>query len=182
MSIRILGGSHKGLEIQVPHTNVVRPTSVMLRRRLFDSRQDLSGYHFIDLCAGSGAMGLEALSRGADSADFYESNSKVFAILKKNIQRFLIKENKPIAYTKGSFTKAFTKQNHASCIYFFDPPYEKLELYEEFLLKLEGLKGEIWIEGDRQKNYSQEDFEAKFGRVSKFFTQGTSYIAILDRT
>ena len=86
MSIRILGGLGKGHVLEVPPENITRPTSVMLRRKLFDRYQDISDYTFIDICAGSGAMGLEAISRGAKKVIFIENSQKALSILKKNIK------------------------------------------------------------------------------------------------
>ena len=58
MSIKILGGFARGQVLAVPKTDSIRPTSVMLRRRIYDFFQDLDGFYFLDICAGSGAMGF----------------------------------------------------------------------------------------------------------------------------
>ena len=82
MSLRVLGGKFKGRPIEVPSSGT-RLTSVLLKRRLFDALQSLEGYHFVDLCAGSGAVGLEALSRGADSVTFVDTGKKQVNLIKR---------------------------------------------------------------------------------------------------
>ena len=187
MSLRILGGQAKGLEIQVPKADMIRPTSVLLRRKLFDSYQNLEDYSFIDLCAGTGAMGLEALSRKAYSAWFYEKNSKVFNILKHNIEayRSRVKSEQVIHIFKQDFTGFFPIQSNQDkrLILYFDPPYEQKQLYEQLALLTQDLKGniELWVESDRQKGFKQEELELLFPSPRKVFTQGTSYLSIIDK-
>jgi len=91
VSLRVLGGRFKGRALEVPSSGT-RPTSVLLKRRLFDALQSLGGYHFIDLCAGSGAIVLEALSRGADSVTFVDTGKKQVSLIKKNINSILTTE------------------------------------------------------------------------------------------
>ena len=73
MTVKILGGVARGFPLALPRSDLTRPTSVLIKRKLFDWRQDLSGHTFIDLCAGSGAMGFEALSRSADKVVLVDS-------------------------------------------------------------------------------------------------------------
>ena len=83
---RIISGRLRGLSIDVPPAGT-RPTTDRVREALFssiDSRVDLDGAAVLDLFAGSGALGLEAISRGADTALFVEENPRAVACLKKN--------------------------------------------------------------------------------------------------
>lgn len=83
---RIISGRLRGLSITVPPAGT-RPTTDRVREALFsaiESRVDLDGAAVLDLFAGSGALGLEALSRGADTAWFVEENHRAVACLKKN--------------------------------------------------------------------------------------------------
>lgn len=83
---RIISGRLRGLSITVPPAGT-RPTTDRVREALFsaiESRVDLDGAAVLDLFAGSGALGLEALSRGADTAWFVEENPRAVACLKKN--------------------------------------------------------------------------------------------------
>ncbi len=83
---RIISGRLRGLSISVPPTGT-RPTTDRVREALFSaivSRMDLEGAAVLDLFAGSGALGLEAVSRGAETAWFIEENARAVACLKKN--------------------------------------------------------------------------------------------------
>jgi 16S rRNA (guanine(966)-N(2))-methyltransferase RsmD len=84
---RIIGGSAGGRRIAVP-PNGARPTTDRVRESLFNivaARRDLTGLAVLDLYAGSGALGLEALSRGAESAVFVESDQRAAAVIARNI-------------------------------------------------------------------------------------------------
>ncbi|MCX2930465.1 16S rRNA (guanine(966)-N(2))-methyltransferase RsmD [Mycobacterium sp. CVI_P3] len=84
---RIVGGSAGGRRIDVPARGT-RPTTDRVREALFNvlaARRDFDGLRVLDLYAGSGALGLEALSRGAVSALFVESDSRAVAVIKRNI-------------------------------------------------------------------------------------------------
>lgn len=87
--MRIAGGRWRGREVLMPKSEAVRPTQSRVREAVFDLlMQVVGGSRFLDLFAGSGAMGLEALSRGADSAAFWERDRAVFATLQKNLAAF----------------------------------------------------------------------------------------------
>ena len=93
MSLKILGGFARGQILAVPKGDLIRPTSVMLKRRIYDFYQDLSGVTFIDLCAGSGAMGFEAWSRGARRIYLNEVNRHVLMTLEENRENLLLKNH-----------------------------------------------------------------------------------------
>jgi len=83
--MEIVAGTARGLTLYSPAENdAVRPTSVRARRAFFDSLGDLSGLVFADIFAGSGAMGLEAASRGASSVYFFEAELNVLKIIERN--------------------------------------------------------------------------------------------------
>jgi 16S rRNA (guanine966-N2)-methyltransferase len=85
---RIIGGVAGGRRIAVPPRGT-RPTTDRVRESLFNivtSRRDLTGLAVLDLYAGSGALGLEALSRGAASALFVESDQRTAAVLARNVE------------------------------------------------------------------------------------------------
>ncbi len=86
--MRIISGLYKGMKIDAPPGVTVRPAMDSARQALFDALGDrVEGARFLDLFAGSGAMGLEALSRGASNAVFVEKDPGAFAFLEKNISR-----------------------------------------------------------------------------------------------
>ncbi|MDD0853807.1 RsmD family RNA methyltransferase [Halobacteriovorax sp. GB3] len=196
MAIKILGGKAKGLALEVPKGDEVRPTSVMLRRKIFDAHQDLSGVHFIDLCAGTGAMGAEALSRGANSVMCIEGNKKVSNYLKRNfsslersgldLEKVLIQTQKAEKWI-SQFELLYSHwevERKLNTVIFFDPPYELKGLYKliiEEVLEKHWFIGELWLESDEQKGVKQKDLlDLTIMEAKKFYRQGTSYIALYD--
>lgn len=84
--MRITGGDFGGRTLKVPKSDAIRPTQDRVREALFNMIQfEVPGCDFLDLFAGSGAVGLEALSRGARSATFVESNRRHFSVLGENV-------------------------------------------------------------------------------------------------
>ncbi|HSP37598.1 MAG TPA: 16S rRNA (guanine(966)-N(2))-methyltransferase RsmD [Frankiaceae bacterium] len=81
---RIVAGLAGGRRLSVPAGRRTRPTSERAREGLFSSLGDLSGARFLDLFAGSGAVGLEALSRGASAATLVESDAGALRVLRSN--------------------------------------------------------------------------------------------------
>ena len=83
--MRIVGGDFGGRRLKVPRTDAVRPTQDSVREALFSMLgAAVAGADFLDLFAGSGAVGLEALSRGAKSATFVELNRRHLAVVREN--------------------------------------------------------------------------------------------------
>lgn len=84
--IRIIGGDKKGARLKTPKGNTTRPTQEKLRKALFDILQfSIEGSAFLDLFAGSGAIGIEALSRGATSCTFIDKDLKAIQCVKENL-------------------------------------------------------------------------------------------------
>jgi len=182
MSIQILGGVAKGLKLSTPN-NLIRPTSVLLKRRFFDSQQNFEGLEFVDLCAGSGAIGLEALSRGASHVYLNEDNFKVHKCLNENIAKLKTRMNtESLTVSKGSFEK-FLKSYEVkeNSVLFFDPPYEKLSLYEIFAeLFKQFSNARVIIEFCRQKTMEESKFIEIFGKPERSYQQGTSFLYVYD--
>jgi 16S rRNA (guanine966-N2)-methyltransferase len=85
--MRIIAGSHKGHTIHAPRGRDTRPTSDRVRENVFNIVGPLDGASVLDLYAGSGAMGLEALSRGAASAVFVERDADAVRAIERNLDK-----------------------------------------------------------------------------------------------
>jgi 16S rRNA (guanine966-N2)-methyltransferase len=85
--MQIISGSAKRINLTVPKGLAVRPTSVRARKALFDSLGDFAGATVVDLCAGSGALGLEAASRGAAKVLLVEQSPQHCRIIEENIEK-----------------------------------------------------------------------------------------------
>ena len=84
--MRITGGEFGGRNLKVPKSDAIRPTQDRVREAVFNIIQfEVAGSDFLDLFAGSGAVGLEALSRGAKSATFVERERRHIAVLQENL-------------------------------------------------------------------------------------------------
>lgn len=189
MSLKILGGKLRGLEMKAPPEETTRPTLTLLRRRIFDARQDLSEYSFVDLCAGSGSMGFEAISRGASEVHFVEKNHKAYSFIQENILRakkfyseanYYSHKQDALIWLKDFFEKV---KESEKIILYFDPPYEDKELYLKVinLVNDSDFKGEFWIESCRQKGLKVGEIEVMAKRnFKKVYEQGTSFLGILS--
>lgn len=124
---RIVAGTAGGRRLDVPVGRTTRPTSDRAREGLFSSleslRGPLHGSSFADLYAGSGAVGLEALSRGAGRVLFVESDAKTLRVLRANV-RSLELPGALVVAGKVAATVSERPQEGAFDIVFLDPPYE----------------------------------------------------------
>lgn len=143
MSMRIIAGLGKGRRLFSP-PSITRPTSDRAREGLFSSLIStfgtLEGLHFLDLFAGSGAVGVEALSRGAGLVESVENNSSSAEVCEKNFALLLNQPN--LGKFKVHKTTTFEYLNHVANkqfeIIFIDPPYEVSNLeIEKILRKIE---------------------------------------------
>jgi len=85
--VRIIAGTHRGHRIAAPKGLDTRPTSDRVRESAFNLIGPVDGASVLDLFAGSGAMGLEALSRGAASATFVEADRKAAEVIDRNLEK-----------------------------------------------------------------------------------------------
>jgi 16S rRNA (guanine966-N2)-methyltransferase len=89
--VRIIGGSRKGHTIHAPRGREVRPTSDRVRENVFNLVGPVDGATVLDLFAGSGAMGLEALSRGADRAVLVERDAEALRAIDRNLDKLRLR-------------------------------------------------------------------------------------------
>ena len=189
MSVKILGGVARGFPLATPKSESTKPTSVLIKRKLFDWRQHLDDYIFVDLCAGSGAMGFEALSRGAERVYINEMMRQAFHVLKDNKVRL----EKAFGFDQGNTkvsnfeAKAWVQKelpfelpDSSRVILYFDPPYENHVLYQEVLtlLKKANFSGEVWLEADRLKGPPVETLIGAFHSIIKKVEQGDHFVLV----
>ncbi len=131
--MRILSGSFKGRPLIAPKGSQTRPTLSIVRKAVFDILQPaVSGADFLDLFAGSGAMGIEALSRGARRSVFVENHREAVRALHKNLNLLKI-DAVVLAGDVLTVLKKLEKQKETFQIIYADPPYQLKHLYTELL-------------------------------------------------
>jgi len=120
--VRITGGRFAGRRLDVPRAEV-RPTADRVRESLFGRLGDLAGKRVLDLFAGSGALGFEALSRGATSVVFVDRSPLVLATLRKNAERLGVED--AIELRRGDAHAVLRRLagNRPFDLAFLDPPY-----------------------------------------------------------
>ena len=127
--IRIIGGQWKRTKLKVADKPGLRPTPDRVRETLFNwLGQDLTGWHCLDVFAGTGALGLEAASRGAAQVTLVEQDAALVAQLKKMVQQL---NAETVQIVKGDGL-ALLRQASGCHLIFLDPPFD-LPLFEPAL-------------------------------------------------
>ena len=126
--MKIINGEYSGRNFYMPYG--IRPTQNLLRKAVFDIiGQDLSGLSFLDLFAGSGAMGLEALSCGAAEVCFVEHDARNVKVIEDNLVLLEPAKRglKAQVVHQDSFAtvKQFAREGRRFHVVFFDPPFGK---------------------------------------------------------
>lgn len=138
MSLRIIGGAFRNRPLKTPKGEQTRPSLAVLRKAVFDILQTaVHDANFLDLYAGSGAMGLEALSRGARHATLIDSHPLAFFCMDKNVRLLdVIDQCTLISYDCFKALKKIIKEGSRFDIAYADPPYaaaSRLNLLQELL-------------------------------------------------
>jgi len=119
MKMHIMSGKYKGKTLAMPKTGL-RPTTQIVKKAMFDIIHDhLQEAEMLDVFAGSGLVGIEALSNGAKSVDFVEKNYQAVATIKKNLESV----NEKQKVYKMDFRKYFKILEKKYDFIFFSPPY-----------------------------------------------------------
>jgi 16S rRNA (guanine(966)-N(2))-methyltransferase RsmD len=156
--MRIIAGEYRSRTLEAPAGLATRPTSDRLRETLFNVLAPrMEGAVFLDLYAGSGAVGIEALSRGAASVDFVERAESAVAVLRKNLARLGITEGVQIhTCSVGAWLRRVAGRVASDRkpglprvfdLVFLDPPYEAAEEYAATLGLLGGSSLELLAPG-----------------------------------
>ena len=133
--MRIVGGKYRHRQIIYPDdANHTRPTKDRVREAIFSALGDISNARVLDLYAGSGAMGIEALSRGASHCVFVDISLNAIKVIKENIKNLKIPESEyeVIKNKDINALEIFKSNNYKFDLVILDPPYEEGQ-YEEIL-------------------------------------------------
>jgi 16S rRNA (guanine966-N2)-methyltransferase len=182
--MQLTEGKHRGKYLKTTESKKVRPTTRRIREvmfRLIYRRVKFS--RFLDLCAGSGMVGLEALSRGAVMSTFVERSSKMCSFIKKNLEAVGVKDGhcEVEEIEAAPFLKHANKKKRQWDVVFFDPPYDSnYEEVLELLGKGYGLskKGCVVLE-----HHSDMFFPEKVGCLNRFkvIVNGETALSFFER-
>jgi 16S rRNA (guanine(966)-N(2))-methyltransferase RsmD len=143
----------KGRILKAPKGIATRPTKAIMREAVFNiCQQEITGARFLDLFAGSGSMGFEAISRGAASVVFVEKNVNAFRCIRENISLLGITSQAELLATDAltSLTR-LEKRGDSFTLVYIDPPYSQVQTLAPLLLeKLKTLVtpgGIVFLEG-----------------------------------
>ena len=184
--MRVIAGQAKGTRLTEFKDSPVRPTLDQVKETLFNILgYNLSGEYFLDLFGGSGAIGIEALSRGAEKVIWVENNRQSQKLIYANLEkcRFWNGGNES-SYTKWKLLKMDALQAvsvlEKSCLTFdvvyVDPPFAK-NLYNEYLNVLSGsqlLKASTLVVVEHNKKNILEKFYGKLSLVDQRVVGGTT--------
>lgn len=160
--MRIISGRYKGRSLVVPKNFAGRPTTDFAREGLFNVLNhliDFSGIRVLDMFAGTGAFGIECLSRGAEGAKFIEMSGLHAKFIADNIRQFDLKQAQVV---KGDVFRVITTLREKYDLIFADPPYDlnglnsipELVFQSELLLE----NGIFVLEHGREYDFSEHRF------------------------
>ncbi len=181
---QVTDGKHRGKYISLPDSPKFRPSTRKLREALFRIiyRQVKAG-RFLDLCAGSGMVGIEAISRGAMISTFVERSAKMCSLIRKNLEHCSIKSGHGEVFELEvvPFLKRMIKRKRLWDVAYYDPPFNAE--YDDVLRFFESgavvrRRGILVIE-----HHQEMFFPEKIGVMNrwKVVVQGDSAISLYDR-
>tara|TARA_B110000263_G_C15219984_1_gene469423 strand:- start:286 stop:867 length:582 start_codon:yes stop_codon:yes gene_type:complete len=157
--LRIIGGTAKGLTLKTVKLSALRPTTDRVRSAVFsmlESRHAIIGARVLDLYAGTGSLGIEALSRGAIKADFVENNKQLATLISENLSRTKLDDKSKVH--NMSVDKALGLLKNKYDLIFADPPYKMINETSESIQKIIELR----LLSDRGKIILEHSIRSSF--------------------
>jgi 16S rRNA (guanine966-N2)-methyltransferase len=170
--LRIIAGKYRGRKLKSPPSQQTRPTSDRLRETLFNILAPrIKDARFLDLCAGSGAVGIEALSRGAAHATFVDQSRRMRALIETNLEELGVddEESEVVCAEASVFLRQCANREPTPFdIVFFDPPYVAdyeavLDYVGEYVPQLLTKDGVMIVEHHKKKELKEE-----FGSLRRY--------------
>ncbi len=125
--MRVISGTSKGRKLATPKSLSLRPTSDRVKESIFNIlREDIEGREVLDLFAGTGNLGIEALSRGAKKAIFVERGRHALRLIRRNLTQFGLEERSELLPTDANRAIGIlSRRGECFDLILMDPPYEK---------------------------------------------------------
>jgi 16S rRNA (guanine966-N2)-methyltransferase len=168
MSIRITGGTHRGHRLRSTRSASLRPTSDKVRGAIFSilGAETVEGARVLDLYAGTGALGIEALSRNAAWVDFVEANARQSLQIRENLRALSLSARGKVYQARAE--RVLIDLSGGYDVVFADPPYNT-NVWDELmsLLNSEGVvKGNGLVVAEHRHDTSLSAEYGRLGRVS----------------
>lgn len=126
--MRVIAGTWRGMKLKAPQGDITRPTSDRVKESLFNiisNKISIEGATVLDICAGTGSLGIEALSRGAASCSFIEQDRKVIGILAQNLSAARLEKQAELLELEAlKGLQLLAGRQRSYDLVFFDPPYD----------------------------------------------------------
>ena len=177
--MRVITGTARGMRLKTAEGMDVRPTAEKIKEAMFSIVQfDLEDAVILDLFAGSGQLGIEALSRGAAKAYFVDNSPVSIGIVKDNLRHTKLEENAVVCNMPNS---AFLRTTPAKFdIAFLDPPYEKKLIQRSLPALTEKMSENGIIVCEHEKNCRLPEEEGGF-KISKVYNYGQISVTVYRR-
>ena len=173
--MRVIAGTLRSRQLKSVPGLAVRPTPDRLREALFNVLTPwIEGAIFIDAYAGSGAVGIEAVSRGASRVILIERNPQALAIIRENLQALAIESSVTVVRGKAPLLLA----NHQADIVFLDPPYDQVQEYTDSLLAVSRTNCRLAV----AQHASRLTLEPQYGRLhrTRVLRQGDNSLSFYE--
>ncbi|MFB1032347.1 MAG: 16S rRNA (guanine(966)-N(2))-methyltransferase RsmD [Aliarcobacter cryaerophilus] len=189
---KIIAGAYKGKVLSLPSLDVTRSSKAVLKESVFNVLQfDIIDKIFIESFAGSGSIGLEAISRGAKRAYFIELDKKSYSILVKNCKSINIEKCQTIqgnAFVQSPLILEFLKNSKEEVILYVDPPFDYREgmedIYDKSFRMIENIENsnifKIIIEHESKLEVPKILGKFSLEKTRKFGKSSLSYFSYKD--
>ncbi|MGJ0363200.1 16S rRNA (guanine(966)-N(2))-methyltransferase RsmD [Aliarcobacter cryaerophilus] len=189
---KIIAGAYKGKVLSLPSLDVTRSSKAVLKESVFNVLQfDIIDKIFIESFAGSGSIGLEAISRGAKRAYFIELDKKSYSILVKNCKSINIEKCQTIqgnAFVQTPLILEFLKNSKEEVILYVDPPFDYREgmedIYDKSFRMIENIENsnifKIIIEHESKLEVPKNLGKFSLEKTRKFGKSSLSYFSYKD--
>lgn len=189
---KIIAGTYKGKVLSLPSLDVTRSSKAVLKESVFNVLQfDIIDKIFIESFAGSGSIGLEAISRGAKRAYFIELDKKSYSILVKNCKSINIEKCQTIqgnAFVQTPLILEFLKNSKEEVILYVDPPFDYREgmedIYDKSFRMIENIENsnifKIIIEHESKLEVPKILGKFSLEKTRKFGKSSLSYFSYKD--
>ena len=184
--MRIITGTARGMNLAAPEGESTRPTSDRAKGAIFSAIQfDIEGRVVLDLFAGSGQLGLEALSRGAQKAVFCDADPAAAEIVKQNCKKTrCFKESNVICCDYREYIRGAAVAGDRFSLVFIDPPYAKRlhcdalrKIYEAGILTPDAI---VICETDTDAVFAEDTALEEYYTLVRRYKAGKAYMFLLE--